>query len=106
MMATPNLAIPHIGATDIGKYAEANTAISSFDGAYAGNVTLSYNPSGAFNITSLFLLYMVFIFPVDGLLTSAGTTVVLPAHARPFVVINNTGVPLDFMVGTGAEQVT
>ena len=93
-----------MAAADTNKYQEMNTAVSDFDGAYAGNVVLSYTASTGFNLTSLFLLFMVFIFPAV-LTGSAGVTIILPAHARPFVVVNKTGAPLTFMVGSGTLMV-
>lgn len=95
-----------MAATDTNKYQEANTAISDFDGAYEGNVTLSFTTSTGFNIGSLFTQFMFFIFPAIPT-NSAGKTVVLPGGiARPFIIKNNTGGPLTFMVGTGALEVT
>jgi hypothetical protein len=96
-MATPNLGIPNINATDTGKYAEVNTAIEDFDGAFHGSIVVSVNPSLTTDFDNVFLQYMVFI-----LTGSEGTlvTIALPAHARPFIVINETGKTVTFEVGS------
>jgi hypothetical protein len=104
MTATPNLNISHMGATDTGKYTEANTAVSDFDGAYHGNVLVPYDPSVAFAaMVAEFLSYMVFI--LTGAPGSA-QTISLPANARPFVVINQTGQNITFEVGSNTTTAT
>lgn len=109
MANTPNLQIPHMSASDTGKYTEANTAISAFDGAYAGLTTIPYSASLAFAaFTASYLGYMVFVF--TGVLTG-DQTITVPSHARPFLVVNattssNPSVQYNLIFELGSNAVT
>lgn len=109
MANTPNLQIPHMDAADTGKYAEANTAITDFDAAYAGITAIPFDPSVAFAaFAASYLGYLVFVF--TGVLTG-DETITVPSHARPFLVVNETtssnpSVQYNVIFTIGAAAVT
>jgi len=107
-VSTPNLAITHLTASQSNKVVTANTAFDDLDGALCGNASQAMPDSDLTLDTTEFLTHMLLIF--TGAL-SADRNVILPAHAKPFIVVNNTtGSPsafnLTFKVGTGADVVT
>lgn len=106
MAQTPNLSITEVNATDNNKATEIDTAISAFDVAYAGSLSLSIAGLTTYTVSqSHYQGASVLIF--TGAL-SGNCTITLPSFGRALIIINETtgGYNLIFTNGSGATTAT
>ena len=93
-MATPNLGLAHIAASQNQKEVTANAAFDGLDEALCGNEQIAMSDADLTLTPAQALAALVFV--LTGALTAA-RNLILPASAKPYVVSNQT---------TGGQTVT
>lgn len=89
MPSSPSLQIPHMLATDTGKYAEANAAINDFDAAFCNNITEQVGGSpyvSTLNVPDADYDSNIYFFIAGNIATNI--TVNFPARSR-FIIVQN-----------------
>jgi hypothetical protein len=104
MSTTPNLLISHVAPSQNNKETTLNASLDDLDMALCGHTSLAMADADYTVVQGTALENMLLIFTGS---LSTDRNVILPAHAKPYIVINNTsGSPsqfdLTFKVGTGA----